>query len=239
MVSSVYKPNFNFLEKFTNAERFRVEKIIKLDTDTLENQLKSNNINEVDFIKIDTQGYELPILKGYASNFDSVIGLEIEVEFEPVYEGQPLFNDVDSFVKDKGFSLIDLKRYYWKRKNNVNTGNSKGQMIFGDALYFKSPEQILLMPNISQEKIIRCIFIYLAYGYIDLSQTLLKIAKSNNLLSEESHSLLLTELKKYENKNLFKGFKIRSKISHKLHSLAKKINSGDDYSGGDNLIGNL
>ena len=94
-VSSVYKPNFNFLDKFTNSERFKVEKNIKLNADTLGNQLKINNINEVDFIKIDTQGYGLPILRGYANNFDSVIGLEIEVEFEPMYEGQPLFSDVD------------------------------------------------------------------------------------------------------------------------------------------------
>ena len=238
-VSSVYKPNFNFLDKFTNSERFKVEKNIKLNADTLGNQLKINNINEVDFIKIDTQGYELPILRGYANNFDSVIGLEIEVEFEPMYEGQPLFSDVDNFVKDKGFSLVDLKRYYWKRQNNVNTGNSKGQMIFGDALYFKSPEQILLMPNISQEKIIRCIFIYLAYGYVDLAQTLLKNATNKELLSEEIHDLLLIELKKYENNKILKGFKMRRKIAELFHNLSKKIDPGDDYSGTDRLIGNL
>jgi FkbM family methyltransferase len=239
MVSSIYRPNFNFLEKFTDVERFKVEKTIKLDADTLDNQLKINNINEVDFIKIDTQGYELPILKGYENNFDSVIGLEIEVEFEPMYEGQPLFSDVDNFVKDKGFSLIDLKRYYWKRKGNVNTGNNKGQMIFGDALYFKSPEQILLMTGITQEKIIRCIFIYLAYGYIDLSQTLLKSATSKGLLSEESCDLLVIKLKKYENKNLFKGFKIRRKIAKLFCKLSNKIDPGEDYSGTDSLIGNL
>jgi hypothetical protein len=95
------------------------------------------------------------------------------------------------------------------------------------------------MPNISQEKIIRCIFIYLAYGYIDLSQTLLKNAKSNKLLSEESHSLLLTKLKKYENKKLLKGFRIRRKITELLYNLSKKIDPGEDYSGTDNLVGNL
>ena len=207
--------------------------------DLLNLKLKINNINEVDFIKIDTQGYELPILRGYANNFDSVIGLEIEVEFEPMYEGQPLFSDVDNFVKDKGFSLVDLKRYYWKRQNNVNTGNSKGQMIFGDALYFKSPEQILLMPNISQEKIIRCIFIYLAYGYVDLAQTLLKNATNKELLSEEIHDLLLIELKKYENNKILKRFKMRRKIAELFHKLSKKIDPGNDYSGTDRLIGNL
>ena len=49
---------------------------------------------------------------------DNVIGLEIEVEFEQMYIDQPLFNEVDAFVKEKGFSLFDIKRYYWKRKKD-------------------------------------------------------------------------------------------------------------------------
>ena len=172
-VSSVYPPNFNFLDKFTDSERFNVEKIIHLNADTLDNQLKKEGINEVDFIKIDTQGYELSILKGCSSCIENVVGLEVEVEFEPLYIGQPLFSEIDNYVKENGFTLVDLKKYYWKRKNNKNTGNRKGQIIFGDALYFKSPEQILSSSNISQEKIIRTIYVYLSYGYLDLSQVLL------------------------------------------------------------------
>jgi len=95
------------------------------------------------------------------------------------------------------------------------------------------------MTGITQEKIIRCIFIYLAYGYIDLSQTLLKSATSKGLLSEESCDLLVIKLKKYENKNLFKGFKIRRKIAKLFCKLSNKIDPGEDYSGTDSLIGNL
>ena len=118
MVSSIYPPNFNLLNKFPEAERFNVEKIIHLNTDTLDNQLMKEGINEVDFIKIDTQGYELSILKGGSACIENVIGLEVEVEFEPMYIGQPLFSEVDSYVKNKGFILFDLKRYFWKRKDN-------------------------------------------------------------------------------------------------------------------------
>ena len=236
-VSSVYPPNFNFLNKFADSERFNVEKIIHLNADTLDNQLKKEGIDEVDFIKIDTQGYELSILKGCLSYLENVVGLEVEVEFEPVYIGQPLFSEVDNYVKENGFILVDLKRYYWKRKNNKNTGNRKGQIIFGDALYFKNPEQILSSSNISQEKIIRTIYVYLSYGYVDLSQVLLN--NSKNELEERVYILLLSLLKKYEKEKVINSNRVTRKFGFIFHKLSMLLEQGNDYSGTDRDLGNL
>jgi FkbM family methyltransferase len=238
-VSSIFPPNFDFLNKFPNTERFEAQKNISLNADTLNNQIIKIGINEVDFIKIDTQGYELPILQGSFDYLDSTIGMEIEVEFVEMYKGQPLFDEVNGFVKSKGFSLVDLKRSYWKRKGTRNTTNKKGQLIYGDALYFKTPEQILKISNINQEKIIRSIFIYLAYGYIDLSQVLLHEAKNINLLTEEVFTSLLKTLKKYEKNELGKSFRLRKKISNLFHKLSIIINKDGSYSfGTDQKIGN-
>jgi FkbM family methyltransferase len=236
-VSSVYPPNFNFLNKFADSERFNVEKIIHINADTLSNQLKKEGIDEVDFIKIDTQGYELSILKGCSSYLENVVGLEVEVEFEPVYIGQPLFSELDNYVKENGFILVDLKRYYWKRKNNKNTGNRKGQIIFGDALYFKSPEQILSSSNISQEKIIRTIYVYLSYGYVDLSQVLLN--NSKNELEERVYILLLSLLKKYEKEKVISSNRVTRKFRLIFHKLSMLLEQGNDYSGTDRDLGNL
>ena len=236
-VSSVYPPNFNFLNKFADSERFNVEKIIHINADTLSNQLKKEGIDEVDFIKIDTQGYELSILKGCSSYLENVVGLEVEVEFEPVYIGQPLFSELDNYVKENGFILVDLKRYYWKRKNNKNTGNRKGQIIFGDALYFKSPEQILSSSNISQEKIIRTIYVYLSYGYVDLSQVLLN--NSKNALEERVYILLLSLLKKYEKEKVISSNRVTRKFRLIFHKLSMLLEQGNDYSGTDRDLGNL
>jgi len=51
MVSSVYAPNFDFLNRFPDSERFGIFKKIKMNTDTLSNQLKKNSIDEVDFVE--------------------------------------------------------------------------------------------------------------------------------------------------------------------------------------------
>ena len=236
-VSSVYPPNFNFLNKFADSERFNVEKIIHLNADTLDNQLKKEGIDEVDFIKIDTQGYELSILKGCSSCLENVVGLEVEVEFEPLYIGQPLFSEIDNYVKENGFTLVDLKRYYWKRKNNKNTGSRKGQIIWGDALYFKSPEQILSSSNISQEKIIRTIYVYLSYGYVDLSQVLLN--NSKNELEERVYILLLSLLKKYEKEKVISSNRVTGKFGFIFHKLSMLLEQGNDYSGTDRDLGNL
>ena len=122
-VSSIYTPNQHLLDRYEDSERFNIERTVSLEADSLDNLLQKENINEIDFIKIDTQGSELDILKGATNFYENLIGLEVEVEFIELYYKQPLFSEVNSFIESKGFSLIDLKRYFWKRKRkNYSTG---------------------------------------------------------------------------------------------------------------------
>jgi Methyltransferase FkbM domain len=60
--------------------------------------LCQNNINNVDAIKLDTQGSELDILRGATHVLPTVSLIDIEVEFNELYDGQPLFCDVDRFL---------------------------------------------------------------------------------------------------------------------------------------------
>ncbi len=195
-VSSVYPPNFKFLEKFPDAERLGIVKRMRIPTDTLDRQLKKNGINDIAFIKIDTQGYELPILRGATNTLINVIGLELEVEFMPIYENQPLFRDVDKFVTDCGFEIFDIKRCFWKRKKTKNYGVGKGQLIWGDALYFRTPENICSISDVTEEKIIHAISVYLAYGYADLVEILCNLAYEKGILSKNIYDSIELLLKK-------------------------------------------
>ena len=238
--SSVYWPNINFLNKFPETERFNVIKNIKVETDTLNNQLKKNNILDIDFMKIDTQGHELSILKGSVDYLENLVGLEVEVEFVPLYKDQPLFNDVDIFIKKHDFELFDLRRYYWKRKEINNTGNQKGQLIFGDALYFKTPEQILLMNRLTQEKIVRSIFVYLVYGYFDLAQTLFLDASKNGLLKKEIEDEVMLVLSQCEKEYsiLLPDFRGKGRIKLLFEKIGNMFNVKSWYTGVDITIGN-
>ena len=65
-----------------------------MSTDTLDSQLALHAIDDIDFIKMDTQGCELPILQGSTVTLERTVGMQIEVAFSPIYQDQPLFSDV-------------------------------------------------------------------------------------------------------------------------------------------------
>ena len=73
-------------------------------------QVRLDNIldEEIDILKLDLQGYELEALKGCDDLLDRIKMIDTEVEFITLYEGQPLFGDVDLFLRGKGFKLLNL-----------------------------------------------------------------------------------------------------------------------------------
>jgi FkbM family methyltransferase len=141
-LSSLLQPNERFLSKFSKTESWSVAGEVELEADTLDKQLSERNINDIDFIKLDTQGSELSILEGAGHLLDnSLFGLSIEVEFAPIYKDQALFSDIDVFLRRKGFQLIEIVRSkYWRRTFDNQYVKSGGQIIYGDVLYLRDPE---------------------------------------------------------------------------------------------------
>jgi len=64
----------------------------------------------IDALKIDVQGEELSVLRGSGELLGDMQVVDVEVEFNPIYEGQPLFGDVDRHLRDHGFSLWRLRQ---------------------------------------------------------------------------------------------------------------------------------
>jgi len=118
--SSVFKSNLPFLQQFDNVNRFMTRDSIVIKTKTVDGLSKNDEIDKVDFVKIDVQGGELAILQGGEDFFrKNIVGLEVEVEFAPMYKDQPLFSDVDVFVRTKlGLELWDMRKTYWKYKQH-------------------------------------------------------------------------------------------------------------------------
>src|SRR3989338_5315413 len=114
--SSIFRPNRKFLDEFPEANRFDITRDVTIQADTLDNQFRIHNIADTDFIKVDTQGSELFVLEGAINTIKNcVFGVEIEVEFVEMYQNQPLFSDVDRFVRSQGFWLFDIQSAHWKR----------------------------------------------------------------------------------------------------------------------------
>lgn len=74
----------------------------------LDKVVENTPFEQIDFIKIDTQGYELEILKGGLKTLDSAQFVLLEVSLLGIYKNAPLVDEIMFFMKDKGFSLYDI-----------------------------------------------------------------------------------------------------------------------------------
>ncbi len=109
--SSLYPPDDRLIRNRPTLDVTRLVSTKKVEISTLDDWAQKRGISEIDFLKLDVQEAELDILQGAEKALQSVRMLEVEVEFNPIYQGAPLFGDVDRFLRQRGFSLWRMKNY--------------------------------------------------------------------------------------------------------------------------------
>jgi FkbM family methyltransferase len=138
--SSIFKPNQKMLKRFINYESHKVLKEEYLDLKKLDDIIFKKN-DFCDFIKIDAEGSELKILNGCKKNLENSLGLEVEINFIEKNLSSPSAIDVIKFLEKNNFTLYLLNRESW-RKNNKNNILSNHQLIWADAIFFKSEQYL-------------------------------------------------------------------------------------------------
>ncbi|MCP4652326.1 MAG: FkbM family methyltransferase [Candidatus Omnitrophica bacterium] len=248
--SSCLRPNFDVLEDYPQVERFKVISTVDIPEHkitTLDKLFSENVLEDADFIKLDTQGTELFILKGGAEEcLSHTFGIQCEVEFLKLYTDQPVFRDVDGFLDEKGFTLIDIRRQYWKRKTFFNYGG-KGQLVFGDALYFKHVDiwiKYLKKLNdlaYAKDKLRKSIVTCLVYGVYDYAGGIVDLAKKEGLLSDAESREYLKIIAQAAKKNrilrfwLFKkGYRLFKRLLDIVY-----VSSFLGWADSDRKIGNI
>ena len=126
--SSMYEPNINSFDLHNIQEKkyddYKVTRSIEIECDTLANQLMSLNINNLDYLKIDTQGAEFEILKGLG-NFRPLL-IKIEAHFFSMYKNVPSWHKLINLLYELNYVLID-----WKDIGDHNTRiPAEADMIF-------------------------------------------------------------------------------------------------------------
>lgn len=100
---------------------------IEVETDTLENVL--GHLEEIDYLKLDTQGTEYEIIEGAGDLIYKVKEIRVEVEFSEWYKGQKLAKDVQSLLESKGFFLL----------NKPLVKNNHADYCFRNEKYYDKP----------------------------------------------------------------------------------------------------
>jgi FkbM family methyltransferase len=146
--SSLYPPNHGLLRKFQAlADLFEVVGTEEIDTVRLDDVAE---LGDIDFIKIDVQGAELDVLRGGARVLRDAVVVQTEVEFVPMYDGQPLFGDVDVALREAGFLLhrIDSPRGRAFRPLVPQAGLAAplSQLLWADFVYVRDFTRLASLP---------------------------------------------------------------------------------------------
>jgi len=168
--SSIYNPSKRY-QKLFGGDHFSTEKKIEVESTTLDEIYSTNLNNAPDLLKLDTQGSELEILSESIKILKLTCLVEVEVEFIEMYEGQPLFHDILKFMNDNGFELLYLNRVFCQRYQ-IFSGASRGQMIFGDALFGRRED---LLADIDIPRLVKYTLLLINYGHIDFAFHLTKL----------------------------------------------------------------
>ena len=164
--SSMYELDETFFDlhnlKKKDYDNYKVTRAIEIECDTLTNQLKELEINKLDYLKIDTQGAELEILKGIGEYRPLLI--KIEAHFFSMYKNVPSWNKLVSFLYDLNYALIDLKGI----GNHSTRIPAEADMIFIPNFNDKIGKKLILD---NRDKFISLMLIF---GQLKLLQVILK-----------------------------------------------------------------
>jgi FkbM family methyltransferase len=136
---SLYEPNSRLLEKFQNLAEV-VAPVAKhaVNTTRLDDVAE---IGDVDFIKIDVQGSELAVFQNASRALSSALLIQTEVEFVELYRGQPMFADVDTFLRANGFQFHTLNGFSGRAFKpliaNGDVNSAFRQALWSDAIYVR------------------------------------------------------------------------------------------------------
>ena len=142
--SSFYVPDSRMIDLFERISakgpnsNFHVVETEKVQTKRLDDV---DDCPPFDFLKIDVQGAELDVLQNSVETLKNVTVIQTEVEFVPMYKDQPLFGDIQVFLRECGFQLhkfIDVAgRCFRPFKVDQRPFAAMSQVLWADAIFVR------------------------------------------------------------------------------------------------------
>ncbi|HOW27028.1 MAG TPA: FkbM family methyltransferase [Elusimicrobiota bacterium] len=103
-----------------------VDRQIRVKVLTVASLVREMSLKKIDLLKIDTEGYDLEVLKGALPLLTekSVGAVMTEVFFVPYREGQAFFWDIAVFMAELGFHFVNLYDTRETTQKRLYTGNA-------------------------------------------------------------------------------------------------------------------
>jgi len=223
-----YPPDSSFVRRFVSASDYDILETQMLPLTTLDQIADQYGISDIDLLKSDTEGWDLSIFRGAQRSLPACFGVEVEVWFNAVYKGQPLFAEVDAELRRIGFVLFDVARSnFFKRTVGAHLGGPKGQLVAGDAIYFRDLLKVpagssFMMPH----KLLRCLVVLMRYGYYDYALELVEAARDSGALANGMAQDLEREIR-HDGRRILPAFRGRQRLSSLLRLAAMRLSLRD------------
>lgn len=92
----------------------RVVGEVEVEVTTIDSYAERNGVDRIDFLKIDTQGFDLEVLKGATrmASLGQIKLVQLEITLADLYEGLPRVDVVLKFLLDQGFRVVGLYGFH-------------------------------------------------------------------------------------------------------------------------------
>ena len=101
--------------KVLNVEKESFYQKLPITILTLDHFIEKNHIENIDLIKIDTEGYELNVLKGLSKNSKKVKLIYFEHHYDDMIIKDYKFSDIHKFLKNRGFIMIKKSKMIFRK----------------------------------------------------------------------------------------------------------------------------
>jgi len=168
-MSSLLEPNPDLLTLFHGFPDWsRVVRTEPVDTVRLDDVPETAG---VDLIKIDIQGAELMALSNATARLATTLVIQTEVEFVPMYRDQPLYGEVETFLRAHGYLLHRFEPLVSRvvkpmlLGGNIRAGFS--QVLWTDAILVRDPTRL---DALDDGQLLRtAVLLHECYGSVDLA----------------------------------------------------------------------
>jgi FkbM family methyltransferase len=173
-MTSLFEPDMTVLEHFHGFPGWStVVKRVPIETRRLDDVCE---IGAMDYLKLDVQAGELSVLQGATRLLASTLVIHTEAQNVPYYVGQPMFGEIDTFLRQAGFLLHCFTRIDTRTLQPVLVNNDPraglNQIVEFDAVYVRSFTSFNQIPINGLLKIAR--IVHDLYSSYDLAHLALK-----------------------------------------------------------------
>ncbi len=193
--STTLDPDSEIATRFDKPDFAIVDSTRQFETRTLDDISKTEAISDPDYLKIDVEGAEQLIFDAAPKTLQQLSFIKTEVSFLRFRKKQPLAAEIDIFMRENGFALLDYRDLHrWRihghvihpRRERRAIPYARGQIATGDALYARTPDTVAGQGPSSDEKRLKAAALLAAYGYFDHAEEMLLVPSTRIWLKENA-----------------------------------------------------